>query len=50
MVREIRASRPDLVHTHLVHADLHGQVAAGLAGVGRVSSVHGTPAFYRREP
>lgn len=50
LVREIRASRPDLVHTHLVHADLHGQVAAGLAGVGRVSSVHGTPAFYRREP
>jgi glycosyltransferase involved in cell wall biosynthesis len=50
LLREIRAFRPDLVHTHLVHADLHGQAAAGLAGVGRVSSVHGTPAFYRREP
>jgi glycosyltransferase involved in cell wall biosynthesis len=50
LVRGIRAFRPDLVHTHLVHADLHGQVAAGLAGVGRVSSVHGTPDFYRREP
>jgi glycosyltransferase involved in cell wall biosynthesis len=50
LLREIRAFGPDLVHTHLVHADLHGQVAAGLAGVGRVSSVHGTPRFYRRQP
>jgi glycosyltransferase involved in cell wall biosynthesis len=50
LLGEIRTFRPDLIHTHLVHADLHGQVAAGLAGVGRVSSVHGTPGFYRREP
>lgn len=50
LLREIRSFRPDLVHSHLVHADLHGQLAAGLAGVGRVSSVHGTPGFYRREP
>jgi glycosyltransferase involved in cell wall biosynthesis len=50
LLKEMRIFRPDLVHTHLIHADLHGQVAAGLAGVGRVSSVHGTPAFYRREP
>jgi glycosyltransferase involved in cell wall biosynthesis len=50
LVREIRRFRPDLVHTHLVHADVHGQLAAGLAGVRRVSSVHGTPALYRREP
>ena len=42
--REIRAYRPDLVHTHLVHADLHGQLAARLARVPGVSSVHGTPA------
>lgn len=50
LLSEIRSFRPDLVHTHLVHADLHGQVAAGLARVRRVSSVHGTPGFYRREP
>jgi len=50
LLREIRSFRPDLVHSHLVHADLHGQLAAGLAGVGRVSSAHSTPAFYRREP
>jgi glycosyltransferase involved in cell wall biosynthesis len=50
LLREFRRFRPDLVHTHLIHADLHGQTAASLAGVGRVSSVHGTPAFYGREP
>jgi len=48
--REIRAFRPDLVHTHLIHADLHGQVAARLGGIPGVSSVHGTPSFYLREP
>jgi L-malate glycosyltransferase len=47
---EIRRFRPDLVHTHLIHADLHGQLAARLAGVAGVSSVHGTHSFYRREP
>jgi glycosyltransferase involved in cell wall biosynthesis len=50
LLREVRTFQPDLVHTHLVHADLHGQIAAGLAGIVRVSSVHGTPGFYRREP
>jgi glycosyltransferase involved in cell wall biosynthesis len=50
LVREIRGFRPDLLHTHLIHADLHGQLAAGITGVRRVSSVHSTPAFYRRDP
>ena len=50
LVTEIRRFRPDLVHTHLVHADIYGQLAARFAGVTGVSSVHGTPAFYRREP
>jgi glycosyltransferase involved in cell wall biosynthesis len=48
--REIRAFRPDLVHTHLIHADLHGQLAAQLAGVTGVSSIHSTHGFYEREP
>jgi glycosyltransferase involved in cell wall biosynthesis len=48
--REIRAFRPDMIHTHLIHADLHGQLAARLAGVAGVSSIHGTHSFYRREP
>jgi glycosyltransferase involved in cell wall biosynthesis len=48
--REMRAFRPDLVHTHLIHADLHGHAAARLAGVPGVSSVHSTHGFYGREP
>ena len=49
--REMRdvSARPS-VHTHLIHADLHGQLAARLTGVPGVSSVHGTPSFYLREP
>ena len=31
--REIQTFRPTLVHTHLVHADLHGQLAARVTGV-----------------
>ena len=50
LVREIRRFRPDLVHTHLIHADLYGQVAARLTGVPGVSSVHSAHAFYRRQP
>lgn len=48
--REMRTFRPDLVHTHLIHADLHGQLAARLAGIPAVSSIHGTHGFYGREP
>jgi glycosyltransferase involved in cell wall biosynthesis len=50
LVSEIRAFRPDVVHTHLLHADLVGQLAAQVARVRGVSSVHATPDFYRREP
>jgi glycosyltransferase involved in cell wall biosynthesis len=48
--RELRAFRPDLVHTHLIHADLHGQLVARLAGIPGVSSVHSTHDFYGRQP
>lgn len=50
LYRLIRRYRPALVHTHLIHADVHGQPAARLAGVPAVSTVHGTPGPYRREP
>jgi glycosyltransferase involved in cell wall biosynthesis len=46
----IRRFRPDVVHTHLVDADVYGQLAALITRVPGVSSVHGTPAFYQREP
>lgn len=50
LARLIRRRRPDLVHTHLIHADVHGQLAARLAGVPAVSTVHGAHPFYGRPP
>jgi glycosyltransferase involved in cell wall biosynthesis len=50
LVSDIRSFHPHIVHTHLVHADLHGQTAALMARVPAVSSVHAAPDFYRREP
>jgi glycosyltransferase involved in cell wall biosynthesis len=47
---EVRSFGPDVVHTHLVHADIHGRLAMAGGRAARVSSFHSTPAFYRREP
>ena len=38
--RAIRAERPELVHTHLVHADVYGGAAARLLGIPSVSTRH----------
>ena len=38
------------MHTHLVHADLYGQLAAAVTRRTGVSSVHATPDFYLRNP
>lgn len=49
LARRLRRLRPALVHTHLVHADVHGQEAARIARVPhRVSSRHNTDPFRRR--
>ena len=46
LVRLFRSASPDVVHTHLIHADLFGLVAAWLAGVPvRISSRHNDDAF-----
>jgi glycosyltransferase involved in cell wall biosynthesis len=50
LVRRIRAERPDVVHTHLIHGDTHGQAAARLCSVVGVSSFHGCHPFYERLP
>ena len=50
LIGEIRAFRPDLVHTHLIHGDLYGQLAARLARVRGVCSIHSSHSFYGREP
>ena len=47
--RVLRQAKPDIVHTHLVHADTYGYVAAKLAGVAAVvSSRHLDDAFRYR--
>jgi glycosyltransferase involved in cell wall biosynthesis len=40
VVRAVRRSSPDLLHTHLVHGDVYGSIASRLAGVPFVSSRH----------
>ena len=50
IARSITAFRPDLVHTHLVHADVHGQLAARIQRTPSVLTLHGTHTFYRRIP
>ncbi len=51
LVRRLRAVRPDVVHTHLLHADLHGTLAARLARVPHVvSSRHNDDKFRRVLP
>lgn len=46
---QLREHKPDLVHTHLVHADLYGYFAARAAGVPRViSSRHNDDQFRYR--
>jgi len=48
--RWFRRHRPDLVHTHLVHADLHALAAARITRIPGVSSVHGAHASHRGQP
>jgi glycosyltransferase involved in cell wall biosynthesis len=47
---ELHRFRPNLVHTHLLHGDLYGQLVARLGRVPAVSSFHGVHSFFRREP
>ena len=49
LARFLRARRPDIVHTHLIHGDLYGTLAARLAGVSAaVSTKHNDNAFRQR--
>ena len=40
VVRAVRAARPDLLHTHMVHGDVYGSVAANVLRLPFVSSRH----------
>ncbi len=46
----LRNLRPDLVHTHLLHADLYGVLAARSLGIPTVTSRHNDNTFRRRLP
>lgn len=50
IARAIRRARADLVHTHLVHADVHGQLAARIARTRAISTFHSVDPRYRRPP
>jgi glycosyltransferase involved in cell wall biosynthesis len=41
---------PDIVHTHLIHADLYGTLAASWTGIPIISSRHNEDAFRYRAP
>jgi len=45
IARAARRSRPELVHTHLVHADVHGAAAAALLRLPFVSTKHNDDPF-----
>jgi glycosyltransferase involved in cell wall biosynthesis len=45
LVRLVRALRADVVHTHLVHADVYGGLAAKLRGAKLVSTKHNDDPF-----
>lgn len=45
VVRAARRTRPDVVHTHLVHADVYGAAAALASGAALVSTKHNDDPF-----
>lgn len=48
--REIERFAPDILHTHLIHADLYGQLAAASKNLASVSSIHSSNPFYEHQP
>jgi glycosyltransferase involved in cell wall biosynthesis len=40
VIRAVRAEKPDLLHTHLVHADVYGAIASRVTGIPVVSTRH----------
>ena len=50
LARAVREFKPDLLHTHLIHADVYGAVTAAVTRTPRISSVHSVRSFYRTKP
>lgn len=46
LVRQLRRARPDILHCHLLRANLYGRIAGRLAGIGKIiSSIHGVDEY-----
>ena len=45
----LKTERPDIVHTHLIHGDLHGTIGARLARVKTVVSTKHNDDFFRKK-
>ena len=45
VIRAVRAFRPDIVHTHLIHADVYGAAAATRARTALISTKHNDDPF-----
>lgn len=41
LTEAVRQFEPDLLHTHLIHADLYGTLVARVTGIPRVMTIHG---------
>jgi glycosyltransferase involved in cell wall biosynthesis len=51
LTRTLRAQAPAIVHTHLIHADIYGMLAARAAGVPTlITTRHNDDAFRRQQP
>lgn len=51
LMSRFRQEKPDAVHTHLIHADVYGILAARLSGVRAIlTSRHNDDAFRARQP
>lgn len=47
LVRQLRREPPDILHCHLLRANLYGRIAARLAGVRQViSTIHGVSEYF----
>jgi glycosyltransferase involved in cell wall biosynthesis len=50
LARHLRHLQPDVVHTHLIHADLYGTLAARLTGTQTIISTRHNDDAFRRHP
>ncbi|MEY2398564.1 MAG: hypothetical protein QOJ00_1738 [Actinomycetota bacterium] len=50
IARTARRVSPDIIHTHLFHADVYGQLAARLLRIPSVTTMQSVMSFFARQP